>query len=70
MPGRSSVCSCLKESLKRKVLPQDSQDQVLSTKALSLPPEGQRAGNWRQRQEIEVEGEGEGNKERGENEHE
>ena len=41
---------------------QDPQDQVLSTKEIYLPSEGQRARNKRQKQKIEDKGEREGNK--------
>lgn len=45
---------------------QESQDQVLSTKKDLLAPEGQRAGNKRQRQDSEGKGEEKGNMEKGE----
>lgn len=49
--------------LKGKILSQDSQDQILSTKEDFFSLEGQRAGNKKQRLEIENEGEGQGKKE-------
>ena len=51
--------------MKGPELAQTHQGQVLSTKEIYLPPEGQRAGNKGQTQEIEDEGEGKGNQGRG-----
>ena len=44
---------------------EDPQDQVLSTKEIYLPSEGQRARNKRQKQKIEDKGEGKGTREKG-----